>query len=52
MVVGAIRDESLKLNLPLCEMSWILEENDSVRHAIEELGGYVYKTYRVYERTL
>ena len=50
ITVGAIRDESLKLNLPVCEMSWILEENDSVRHSIEEIGGLIYKTYRIYER--
>ncbi|MEQ8735885.1 MAG: dATP pyrophosphohydrolase [Rhodospirillaceae bacterium] len=52
MVIGAIRTESLKLNLPVCEMSWILEDNTPTRHSIETIGGRVYKTYRVYEKAL
>jgi len=31
------------------EMSWILETNAPMRRAIERMGGYVYKTYRIYE---
>jgi len=31
------------------EMSWILETNQPMRRAIEKMGGYVYKTYRIYE---
>ena len=52
MVIGSIRTESLKLNLPVCEMSWILEDNTPTRHSIETIGGRVYKTYRVYEKAL
>jgi GNAT superfamily N-acetyltransferase len=32
------------------EGSWILEDNGPMRHALEKVGAYVYKTYRVYER--
>lgn len=31
------------------EMSWILEDNIAMRRPIENVGGRVYKTYRVYE---
>jgi GNAT superfamily N-acetyltransferase len=34
------------------EGSWILEDNWDMRHAMEKMGCYVYKTYRVYERAL
>jgi len=34
------------------EMSWILENNVPMRKAIEGMGGYVYKTYRIYELPL
>ncbi len=35
-----------------CEMSWILESNDMMNRIIERLGGYIYKTYRIYEKPL
>ena len=31
------------------EMSWILENNTMMNRAANMLGGYVYKTYRIYE---
>jgi len=34
------------------EMSWILENNQPMRKAIERMGGSVYKTYRIYEKAL
>ena len=34
------------------EASWILEDNWSMRRALERMGGHVYKTYRVYGREL
>ena len=52
MTVGAVRDESLKLRLPVCEMSWVLENNTQTRHSIEDIGGRIYKTYRMYERAI
>lgn len=52
MVIGSIRRESLKLNLPVCEMSWVLEDNEPTRHSIESIGGRIYKTYRVYEKAI
>jgi hypothetical protein len=35
-----------------CEMSWILESNDMMNRIIERLGGKIYKTYRIYEKSL
>ena len=35
-----------------CEMSWILEENELMRRAIERMGGSVTKVYRIYEKAL
>jgi GNAT superfamily N-acetyltransferase len=32
------------------EASWILEDNGPMRQALEKVGAYVYKTYRIYER--
>jgi hypothetical protein len=52
LTVGAVRRESLRLRFPVCEMSWVLESNPQTRHSIEEIGGKVYKTYRMYERAI
>lgn len=35
-----------------CECSWILEDNDAMNHGIEAAGGYLAKTYRLYQKTL
>jgi len=32
------------------ECSWILEDNYAMRSAMEKMGGYVYKTYRLYDQ--
>jgi hypothetical protein len=52
LTVGAVRDASLKLRMPVCEMSWVLETNTQTCHSIEDIGGRVYKTYRMYDRAL
>ena len=52
LTVGAVREASLKLGMPVCEMSWVLETNTQTCHSIEDIGGRVYKTYRMYERAL
>jgi hypothetical protein len=31
------------------EMSWVLEDNELMKRAMEMMGGKVYKTYRIYE---
>jgi hypothetical protein len=52
LTVGAVREASLKLRMPVCEMSWVLENNTQTRHSIEAIGGRVYKTYRMYEKLI
>lgn len=52
MVMDEVRRESLKLNMPICEMSWVLEDNNQTRHSLEVIGGRIYKTYRVFEKAL
>lgn len=34
------------------ELSWILEDNQPMRQALEKVGCRVYKTYRIYEKEL
>jgi GNAT superfamily N-acetyltransferase len=34
------------------EFSWILEDNLAMRHALENLGAHIYKTYRIYDKEL
>ncbi len=34
------------------ELSWTLEDNHAINHAIQGMGGHVYKKYRVYEKAL
>ena len=34
------------------EMSWILETNDMMNRGIEMMGAEVYKTYRIYQKSL
>ncbi|HEX5724887.1 MAG TPA: hypothetical protein VFX98_05445 [Longimicrobiaceae bacterium] len=34
------------------EASWILEDNWEMRRALEKMGAYVYKTYRIYDKPL
>jgi len=34
------------------EASWILEDNGAMCQALEKIGAYIYKRYRVYERPL
>jgi hypothetical protein len=34
------------------ECSWILEDNTGMRNALERIGAYPYKTWRVYEKRL
>jgi hypothetical protein len=34
------------------ELSWVLEDNRDVNHAAELAGARLYKTYRIYEKTL
>ena len=50
--IGGIRESALNLRMPICEMSWVLEDNSATIHSLSDIGGQIYKTYRVYEKAL
>ena len=43
---------ALELGYRRSEASWILEDNVAMRRILERLGWQIYKTYRVYEKSL
>ena len=46
------RQAALKRGIKEVELSWILEDNMRMRSIIESIGGRVYKTYRIYSKSL
>mgnify|MGYP001231000234 FL=1 len=44
--------ENLKRGLADSELSWILETNESMLAMLLDMGGEIYKTYRIYEKAL
>jgi GNAT superfamily N-acetyltransferase len=44
--------EAPKNGYPIVECSWILEDNWPMRRGLERMGARLYKTYRIYEKTL
>ncbi len=52
LLIDAVRREGLRLGVRQVELSWILENNAPMRHMNEAVGGRVYKTYRIYGKTL
>ncbi len=43
---------AVRTGMPRCEMGWTLEDNDLINRAIESLGGYRIRRYRIYERAI
>lgn len=35
-----------------CEVSWLLEDNDLITRSLKFWGGYLYKTYRMFEKSI
>ena len=52
VILDAIRREGVKLGITQAEYSWILEDNLPMRHILEGFGARVYKTYRIYGKTI
>ncbi|WP_374313249.1 dATP pyrophosphohydrolase [Dongia sp.] len=52
LMFNRLKEPFLKRGLESVEMSWILEDNLPMRRVIEGVGGKVYKTYRIYEKSL
>ncbi len=51
-LVHIARSQARALGYRHCEMSWILEDNTAMRGILESLGARIYKTYRIYLKTL
>ncbi len=55
LAMAVIRDSSdhvISRGVSHGEFSWILEDNKRIRHMLESMGSRIYKTYRVYEKSL
>ncbi len=51
-LIYALQEPSMSRGIEELEMSWLLEENMSVRRFVESIGSTLYKTYRIYEKQL
>lgn len=51
-VIDAPRKHGLARGIQAVELSWILEDNFSMRAILDKIGGKVYKRYRIYEKNL
>ena len=52
MLLQHLRENGRKLGIERAELSWILEDNLSMRRINERIGGKPYKLYRIYEKAL
>ena len=52
VILDAIRREGVKVGITQAEYSWILEDNLPMRHILEGFGARIYKTYRIYGKTI
>jgi hypothetical protein len=52
MLIDAGASQARKLGYRQAELSWILEDNGPMRSILEAAGARIYKTYRIYEKTL
>lgn len=51
-LIDAPRQAGLARGIRGVELSWILEDNHSMRAILEKIGGREYKRYRIYEKRL
>jgi len=52
LLIDAARREARRLGYETVEMSWILEDNWPMRRILEGVNSRIYKTYRIYEKSL
>jgi len=52
LVIDAVRHAMIRRGVESVEMGWILEDNDGMRHIIEDIGSTIHKRYRIYETDL
>jgi len=51
-VIADLQEPTVNRGIKKVELSWILEDNMGMRNIIEDIGGSVYKTYRIYSKNL
>jgi hypothetical protein len=51
-VIDAVRSPIIRQGINEVEMSWILEDNDNMRHILESIGGEAYKRYRIFQKAI
>ncbi|HUF86118.1 MAG TPA: N-acetyltransferase [Thermohalobaculum sp.] len=51
-LIYALESRGVGRGLGELELGWLLEDNWPVRHVVEGVGGWLAKTYRVYEKRL
>lgn len=52
LTIQGVIEAGLEKGIEKVEMSWILEQNQGVRHIIESVGGEISKRYSMYEKAL
>ncbi len=51
-MIDVMQSDNMKRGLQSSELSWILETNTPMLNVLTEMGGEIYKTYRIYEKAL
>jgi hypothetical protein len=51
-VIQATRSFNFERGVEQSELSWVLDENERVKHIIQLVGSVPYKRYRIYEKAL
>ena len=51
-VIAGLQPYAIEHGIKQLELSWILQDNKGMRNILEAIGGRVYKTYRIYSKTL
>lgn len=51
-IIDMVNSANMDRGITESELSWILETNPAMLNMLTEMGGEIYKTYRVYERPL
>ena len=51
-VIAGLQSPAIKHGIKKLELSWILEDNKSMRNILDSINGRVYKTYRIYDKEL
>lgn len=52
MLIEHIRRDAVGVYSNRGELSWILEDNLPMRNILENIGCFIYKTYRIYDKSL